>query len=86
MKTWSEPFIPLRLPLMINLRRDPYEFALITSNTYYDWLLDHAFLLVPAQDIVGEFLMTFKDYPPRMKAASFSLDQVMQKLSEPSSK
>jgi len=85
MQTWSEPFIPLRLPIMENLRRDPYEFATITSNTYYDWLLDHAFLLVPAQDIVGEFLMTFKEYPPRMKAASFSLDKVMEKLSEPTS-
>ncbi len=83
MTTWSEPFIPLRVPLILNLRRDPYEFAPITSNTYYDWLLDHAFLLVPAQDIVGEFLMTFKEYPPRMEAASFSLDKVMQKLSEP---
>jgi arylsulfatase A-like enzyme len=85
MQTWSEPFIPLRLPIILNLRRDPYEFATITSNTYYDWLLDHAFLLVPAQDIVGEFLMTFKEYPPRMKAASFSLDKVMEKLSEPTS-
>lgn len=83
MKTWSEPFIPLRLPLMLNLRRDPYEMAPVTSNTYYDWLLDHAFLLVPAQDIVGKFLMTFKDYPPRMKPASFSLDKVMEKLTTP---
>jgi arylsulfatase len=83
MLVWSNPFTPLRLPLMLNLRRDPYEFATITSNTYYDWLLDHAFLLVPAQAIVGDFLMTFKDYPPRMKAASFSLDQVMEKLSTP---
>jgi arylsulfatase len=86
MKTWSEPFITLRIPIIENLRRDPYEQATITSNTYYDWMLDHAFLLVPAQDIVGEFLMTFQEYPPRMKAASFSLDQVMEKLSEPSSK
>jgi len=85
MKTWSEPFTTLRLPIILNLRRDPYEFAPITSNTYYDWLLDHAFLLVPAQDIVGDFLMTFKEYPPRMKAASFSLDQVMEKLSTPTS-
>jgi arylsulfatase len=69
--------------MIYNLRRDPYEFATITSNTYYDWLLDHAFLLVPAQDIVGNFLMTFVDYPPRMKAASFSLDKVMEKLSTP---
>jgi len=80
---WAEPFTPLRIPLILNLRRDPYEFATITSNTYYDWLLDRAYLLVPAQDIVGEFLMTFKEYPPRMKAASFSLDKVMEKLSAP---
>jgi arylsulfatase len=83
MATWSEPFTPLRIPIILNLRRDPYEFAPITSNTYYDWLLDHAFLLVPAQDVVGSFLMTFKEYPPRMEAASFSLDKVMEKLSEP---
>ncbi|MCB2208496.1 MAG: arylsulfatase [Bacteroidetes bacterium] len=80
---WAEPFTPLRIPLIFNLKRDPYEFATITSNTYYDWLLDHAFLLVPAQDIVGEFLMTFQEYPPRMEAASFSLDKVMEQLSTP---
>ncbi len=81
-QVWAEPFIPLRVPLMFNLRRDPYERAQITSNTYYDWLLDHAFLLVPAQDIVGGFLATFVDYPPRQKAASFSLDKVMEKLQQ----
>jgi arylsulfatase len=80
---WSNPFTPLRIPIVENLRRDPYEIATITSNTYYDWMLDRAYLLVPAQDIVGEFLMTFKDYPPRAKAASFSLDQVLEKLSTP---
>jgi len=80
---WAEPFVPLRIPLIFNLRRDPYEFAQITSNTYYDWLLDRAYLLVPAQDIVGQFLMTFKEFPPRMKAASFSLDKVMEQLSTP---
>ena len=80
---WANPFTPLRVPLIFNLRRDPYEQATITSNTYYDWQLDHVFLLVPAQDIVGDFLKTFKEYPPRMKAASFSLDQVMDKLSTP---
>ena len=69
---WANPFTPLRMPLIFNLRRDPYEQATITSNTYYDWVLDHAFLLVPAQDIVGDFLKTFKEFPPRMKAASFS--------------
>jgi arylsulfatase len=80
MRVWMEPFVPLRLPLIENLRRDPYERATITSNTYFDWLLDRAFLLVPAQTYVGTFLKTFKDYPPRQKAASFSLDQVMEKL------
>jgi len=82
-QVWSEPFIPLRVPLIFNLRRDPYERAQITSNTYYDWLIDRAYLLVPAQDYVGQFLMTFKEFPPRQKAASFSLDEVMDKLSNP---
>ncbi|HUU67155.1 MAG TPA: arylsulfatase [Methyloceanibacter sp.] len=82
-RVWMEPFVPLRVPLIFNLRRDPYERATITSNTYYDWQLDRAFLLVPAQAYVGKFLETFKEFPPRQKAASFSLDQVMEKLSKP---
>ena len=65
--------MPLRVPLIENLRRDPYERASITSNTYYDWLLDRAFLLVPAQADVGQFLATFKDYPPRQQAAGSKL-------------
>jgi len=84
-RVWMEPFVPLRVPLIENLRRDPYERASITSNTYFDWMIDRAFLLVPAQAYVGNFLQTFRDYPPRMKAASFSLDQVMEMMSEPAS-
>jgi arylsulfatase len=80
MEIWANPFKPLRIPLIFHLRRDPYERAQITSNTYWDWLIDHAFILVPAQQYVGKFLATFKDYPPRQKAASFSIDQVMEKL------
>ena len=80
MRVWQEPFVPLRLPFIENLRRDPYERALITSNSYYEWLLDRAYLLVPAQAYVAKFLATFKEFPPRQKAASFSLDQVMEKL------
>ena len=53
-----------------------------TSNSYYEWLLDRAYLLVPAQAYVGQVLATFKEYPPRQKAASFSLDQVMEMLKE----
>ena len=82
-QAWIEPFVPLRLPYIENLRRDPYERALITSNTYFDWLLDRAYLLVPAQAYVGQFLATFQEFPPRQKPASFSLDQVMEKLSPP---
>jgi arylsulfatase len=84
-RVWMEPFVPLRVPLIFNLRRDPYERAVVTSNTYYDWLLDHAFFLVPAQDYVARFLATFREFPPRQKAASFSLDQVMEKMQEPMS-
>ncbi|WP_298865646.1 arylsulfatase [uncultured Gimesia sp.] len=82
LKLWANPFTPLRMPLIFNLRRDPYERAQLTSNTYYDWLVDRAYLLVPAQAYVGKFLATFKEYPPRQKAASFSLDQVMEKLNQ----
>ena len=79
-QAWREPFIPLRAPLIVNLRRDPYERGMVTSNTYDDWWLDRAYLLVPAQAYVGKFLQTFVEYPPSQKPASFSLDQVMEKL------
>ncbi|MBR0696152.1 arylsulfatase [Bradyrhizobium lablabi] len=79
---WANPFTNLRLPKIFNLRTDPYERADVTSNTYYDWIFDHVFLLVPAQDYVGQFLSSFRDYPQRQKAASFNLDEVMAKLKE----
>ncbi|GEA52677.1 arylsulfatase [Vibrio inusitatus NBRC 102082] len=85
-KIWSEPFTPLRVPKIFNLRMDPYEVADRTSNTYYDWMLDRAFMLVPAQAYVGKYLSTFEEFPPRQKAASFSLDQVMEKLQTPQNK
>ncbi len=83
MRVWMDPFVPLRLPVIENLRRDPYERATITSNTYHDWQLDRVFLMVPAQKYVREFLETFQAFPPRQKAASFSLDQVMENLAAP---
>ena len=85
MLVWGEPYVKTRVPWLFNLRMDPYEKASITSNTYWDWWLDHAFLLVPAQSYVGKFLQTFKEFPPRQKAASFTVDQVMQKLQTPTS-
>ena len=82
LRIWAEPFVTLRVPKIFNLRTDPYERADITSNTYYDWLMDHVYLLVGAQDYVGAFLMTFKEYPQRQKAATFNLEEVMKKLQE----
>ena len=82
LRIWAEPFVSLRVPKIFNLRTDPYERADITSNTYYDWLIDHVFALVPAQAYVGQFLTTFKEYPQRQKAATFNMDEVFQKLKE----
>jgi arylsulfatase len=80
LQVWAEPFVPLRVPMMFNLRTDPFERANITSNTYYDWVLDRIFLIVPSQRVVGAFLQSFMEYPPRMKAASFTVDQVLAKM------
>ena len=80
LRAWIEPWTELRVPLIFNLRRDPYERAYFTSNTYYDWLIDRVFFLIPAQAYVGDFLMTFREFPPRQKPASFSIDQVMEKM------
>jgi arylsulfatase A-like enzyme len=82
LEIWQAPFVELRFPLIINLRRDPYERGMQTSNTYWDWVMDRVYLMVPAQAYVANFLQTFVDYPPRMEAASFSLEQVMEKLQE----
>jgi arylsulfatase len=80
LQVWFEPFVPLRAPKLFNLRTDPFERADVTSNTYWDWFIDRAFVGVPIQQVVSEFLATFLDYPPRMKAASFTIDQVQAKL------
>jgi arylsulfatase len=82
LRVWAEPFVALRFPKLFNLRTDPYERADITSNTYYDWVMDRAFVFVPAQAYVGQFLATFQEYPQRQKAATFNLDDVMRKLQE----
>ena len=82
LRVWAEPFVSLRLPKLFNLRTDPYERADQTSNTYYDWVVDHAFLFVPAQAYVAQFLTSFKEFPQRQKAASFNLDEVLEKMRE----
>jgi arylsulfatase len=82
LRVWAEPFTPLRLPKFFDLHADPYERADITSNTYYDWCIDNAAMLYAVQPLVGQFLMTFKDYPPRQRAASFTIDQAMEKMKQ----
>jgi arylsulfatase len=80
LQIWAEPYTELRVPKLFNLRTDPYERADITSNTYFDWLLDHVWLFVPAQAYVANMLATLAEFPPRQKPASFNLDRVLEKL------
>jgi arylsulfatase A-like enzyme len=77
LRVWAEPFTALRLPKLFNLRTDPFERADITSNTYYEWMLERGYLLLAAQTIVAEFVKTFKDFPPRQKPGSFSIDDAL---------
>lgn len=80
LRVWAEPFTQLRIPKIFNLRTDPFERADITSNTYYDWILDHAWVVVPMQAYVAAMLKTFVKFPPRQKPASFSLVEVLAKM------
>ncbi|MFK0272920.1 arylsulfatase [Ensifer sp. NPDC090286] len=77
---WQEPFVPLRLPKLFNLRSDPFETADHEGMDYERWRVEHLFVMVPAQAYVAKFLETFKEYPPRQKPGSFSIDQVMDNL------
>ena len=79
---WAEPFIPLRVPKIFNLRMDPYERADITSNTYYDWMIDHMFICVPAQTVVGQFLTTFQEFPPSQKSGGVSVNKAVELLQQ----
>ena len=85
LRIWQEPFVSLRLPKLFNLRTDPFERADITSNTYWDWVLSKAYLVLAAQFVVSDFLTSFQDFPPRQKAASFTIDQALEKMSEAAS-
>ena len=77
---WAEPFVVLRVPKMFNLRTVPFERADTTSNTYWDYLLEREYIALAAQPVIGMFLETFREFPPRQKAASFTIDQAMEKL------
>ena len=80
MRIWAEPFTKLRVPKMFDLRSDPFERADITSNTYYDWFLDNAGLLYGMLAAAGEFLKTFKEFPPSQRPSSFSIDQMVEQM------
>jgi arylsulfatase len=79
---WQEPFTPLRLPKIFNLRSDPFESADHEAVDYGRWRIDHLFVLVPAQQFVGQFLTTFKEFPPSQKPGSFSIDDALARLQE----
>jgi arylsulfatase len=80
MMCWAEPFVSLRMPKFFNLRRDPFERADDNSNTYWDWIFDHIYLLYGMQELVAKEIENFVKYPPRQKPASFNLDAVLAQL------
>lgn len=79
-QVWREPFVELRIPLLFNLRRDPFERAQHNANTYDDWMLDRAYVLVPMQGLAGKFLQTMQDYPPSQSPGAFNLSKIEEKL------
>jgi arylsulfatase len=80
MNVWEEPFVSLRLPKLFNLRSDPFETADHEGMDYERWRVEHLFVMVPAQRYVGQFLATFKAFPPSQKPGSFSIDAAMESL------
>ncbi|MCB0782275.1 MAG: sulfatase-like hydrolase/transferase, partial [Flavobacteriales bacterium] len=81
LQVWREPFVHLRLPLLFNLRRDPFERAQHNSNTYHDWVIDRAYVLGPMQAVASRFLLTLKDYPPSQLPGDWSLTTLEQQIS-----
>lgn len=79
-EVWREPFIELRVPLLFNLRRDPFEKAQHNSNTYNDWFIDRVFVLAPMQQLAAQFLVTLKEYPPSQTPGAFNLEKVKQQI------
>ena len=84
MQMWAEPFVALRMPKIFNLRRDPFERADENANVYWDWMLDHVFVIYPMQALAAEQLQSFREFPPRQKPAAFNLDSVLASLNDAS--
>jgi arylsulfatase len=76
---WQGQYNKLRVPKLYNLRADPFERG-PTSQSDADWMNHRMFLLVPAQALVAQWLECFKDFPPRAKAASFTVSDAMEKI------
>jgi len=75
---WQEPFVKLRAPMLTNLRMDPFELAPTIGMDYGRWFAEHMFMIAPAAAYVGQWLQSFREFPPRQKPGSFNLDQVME--------
>jgi arylsulfatase A-like enzyme len=82
MQLWAEPFVPLRMPKIFNLRRDPFERADENSNAYWDWMVEHVFVIYPMQKLAADQLQSFLDFPPRQKPGAFNLDRVLEQVAE----
>jgi arylsulfatase A-like enzyme len=82
MGVWAEPFVRLRLPKIFNLRTDPYEFADITSNTYWDYVVHNAYFIFAAQAAAAKFAETFKEFPAVQKPNTFTVDDAITKMSD----
>ncbi|QEH39118.1 Arylsulfatase [Aquisphaera giovannonii] len=79
-EVWREPFTELRVPLLFNLRRDPFEKAQHNATTYNDWFLDHPFIVIPMQQVAAKFLMSMKEYPPSQSPGSFNLEKIQKMI------
>jgi arylsulfatase len=77
-RVWETPFEELRWPMLTNLRMDPFERASDESIQHTLWATQRMFVLAPAGFYVGQWLQSFREFPPRMKPGSFSLDRVME--------
>jgi arylsulfatase len=84
MQMWAEPFVALRMPKIFNLRRDPFERADENANVYWDWMLDHVFVIYPMQALAAEQLQSFREFPPRQKPAAFNLDSILASMDDAS--
>ena len=76
---WSQPMVPLRMPMLFNLRSDPFERSQHEAGDYVKWSVERALVLLPAQKIVAQHLASYQQFPPRQRPGSFSIEQVMQK-------